>query len=191
LASASVARAASERSSCVVLGERAVGPAHREQAVCRSARRHLPQGHGGEIQIVDRGLAHAVAGQRSPLGLVDRPLQPGQQTDADRLGQRIGGRRPRAHPPAVGVAGLDGRLEGQLQQRLAVEPRGERLADAPDRLPHPRALLLELVEAPRQLARHVVELLAQQRELVAPGDRDRRGEVAAAEPPGGLQESGS
>ncbi len=40
-----------------------------------------------------------------------------------------------------------------------------------------------------ELSRHLVELLAERGELVAAGDRHRRREVAAAQPPRGLQEA--
>ena len=40
-----------------------------------------------------------------------------------------------------------------------------------------------------ELARHVVELIAECRELVAPLDRDGRREVPATEPTGRLQEA--
>jgi hypothetical protein len=51
------------------------------------------------------------------------------------------------------------------------------------------ALALELVEAVLQLTRHRVELLAEGGELVVADRLHGRGEVAAAQPPGGVEET--
>ena len=90
---------------------------------------------------------------------------------------------------ADGADAVDRRLHHDLQQPDAVEAGRERLADAPDRLLQPRALALELLQPRLELARHRVELLAQRGELVVAlgGNGDR--EVAAAEPPRGLQQA--
>ena len=63
------------------------------------------------------------------------------------------------------------------------------MADAADRLPEPYPFPGELVEPARQLARHAVELRPERRELVVAFDPDRRGEVAAPEPPRGLEKT--
>src|SRR5579884_950475 len=72
---------------------------------------------------------------------------------------------------------------------MAIEIRRERLPDATDQLAQPRALLRKLIKAVRQLTGHAVELGPERGELVATFDRDRRGEVPAAEPSGGFQEA--
>jgi len=51
-----------------------------------------------------------------------------------------GGHRAAHHAAAVGAGGIDRRVERELEQRVAVERRPERLADAPDRLVLARAL---------------------------------------------------
>ena len=79
-------------------------------------------------------------------------------------------------------------LDDDLQQAVAVEVRGEGLPRAPQRFLQARALLVELLEAVRQLARHLVELLAQRGELVVAVGGDLDAEVAGAEAAGGDQE---
>ena len=66
--------------------------------------------------------------------------------------ERLVGSRPDAEAAALGLHGVDGGPQRQLQQRGPVEVRGERLPDAPDRLAQPRSLLRELVEPLRELA---------------------------------------
>ena len=121
-------------------------------------------------------------------GVVDGALQPGQAPDVDRLLQRVGRRLAGADAATLGVGGVHGGLERQLQQRVAIKPRRERLADSPDRLANPGAFLLELGQPALQLLGHVVELLAEERELVPAGGGDRLGEIAAGQPARRLQE---
>ena len=68
--------------------------------------------------------------------------------------------------PGVGADAVDRGLDDDLQQALAIEVGGEGLADAAHRVLQARALLVELLQALLELARHLVELLAQRRELV-------------------------
>ena len=68
--------------------------------------------------------------------------------------------------PGVGADAVDRGPDHDLQQALAVEVGGEGLADAAHRVLQARALLVELLQALLELARHLVELLAQRRELV-------------------------
>src|SRR3954452_7757815 len=77
---------------------------------------------------------------------------------------------------------------GDLQQRVAVEFGCERLADTAHRALQPRALTAQVLQALGELARHLVELLAELGELVLAGRGDVGGEVAAAQAPRGLQE---
>ena len=82
------------------------------------------------------------------------------------------------------VAALDRLAHGEIHHALAVETGGERVPDPPDRLLQLGALALDLVDLGLQLTRHVVELVAELGELVAPTDRDRLGEVPAREAAG-------
>ena len=91
---------------------------------------------------------------------------------------------------AVGRHAVSRRPDEDLEQRVAVEVRRERLADAAQLVLQARALLVELDDLVLELARHRVELDAERGELVLALDRDLGGEVAAAQPLGGLQERG-
>src|SRR6185312_10765365 len=71
----------------------------------------------------------------------------------------------------------------------AVEVGGEGRADAFDRFAQAGTLAGQLVEAPLQLGGHGVELAAKLRELVASLDRNRGGEVTAADALGGGEEA--
>ena len=94
-----------------------------------------------------------------------------------------------ADAPAIGPDGVHRGPRRQLEQSLPVyQVGGERLADSAHRSADPGALLLELTETAGQLPGHAVELLTERGELAMPGGLDRRGEVAAAELPGGGQE---
>ena len=82
--------------------------------------------------------------------------------------------------PRLSGDAVDGRLDHDLEQALAIEVGGEGLADAAHRVLQARALLVELLQALLQLARHLVELLAQRGELVVALGRDLDREVARA-----------
>ena len=117
-------------------------------------------------------------------GLLEPVDRPGERD----LLQRRAGVGPHRGAAGVGPHAVDRGPDDDLQQPLAVEVGGERLADAAHRVLQARALLVELLQALLQLARHLVELLAQRRELVVALGRDLDGEVARAQAPGGLQE---
>jgi hypothetical protein len=80
--------------------------------------------------------------------------------------------------------------QDDLEQAVAVEVRGERLADPAHRVGQPRALRGEVLQALRELGRHAVELVAELGELVAPFRRHLRGEVAAPQAARDLEEAG-
>jgi hypothetical protein len=104
------------------------------------------------------------------LGLGDGLAEPLERPLADDLGQGLAFGGPEAEPSGAALHGVDRRLQRKLEQRLAVEVGRERLPDPADRLAHAHALLGELVEAMRELGRHVVELLAERLRT----HRDRR-----------------
>ena len=93
-----------------------------------------------------------------------------------------------ARAAALGVDGVDGRPDDDLQQAVAVEARGERLTDPAQRALIRAALLAKLLQAAFELARHLVELLAELRELIAAAGGDLRREVARAQAPRGGEE---
>ena len=97
------------------------------------------------------------------------------------------GRAPGA--PGIGRDAVDGGAHDDLQQRVAVELGGDRLAEAAHRVLHALALLAQLGEAALELARHLVELLAEAGELVLADGRHLRGEVAAGELARGVEEA--
>ena len=99
----------------------------------------------------------------------------------------------RQRPTRLGLAGVDRLPDGELHDPLAVEPGGERLADAADRLLQLVALALDLLDLGLELLRHAVELAPELGELVVARDRHGVGEVAprrAAAPPRGSCRSG-
>ena len=67
----------------------------------------------------------------------------------------------------LGLARVDRGVEGQLEDSLRVEPRGERGAHPPDGLLQLAALAVELLDLGLELLGHAVELAAQESELVA------------------------
>jgi hypothetical protein len=88
----------------------------------------------------------------------------------------------------LGRARVDRLAHGQLDDAVTVEAGGEGIADAPDRLLELLALALHLLDRRLELRGHAVELNAQLGELVSAGHRDRMGEVAPGEAPGGVEE---
>ena len=94
----------------------------------------------------------------------------------------------RERPPYVGLTGLDCRPHRDVDHLLAVEAGGERLTHAPDRVLQLAALALDLLDLRGQLLGHVVELVAERRELVRPLHGHRPAEVPAREAPGRVEE---
>jgi hypothetical protein len=140
----------------------------------------------GAVAVDERLLA---ALEHAPLGLVGggRPaVVLADACDRRELASRL---VREARLAAARVERVHGGAHDDLEQRVAVEVRGERLADAAHRLLHAHTLLGQLRQALLELARHLVELLAQRRELVMAGGRDLRGEVAAPEPARRLQKA--
>ena len=84
--------------------------------------------------------------------------------------------------PTLGLAGIDGGAHGQRDHPVAVEPGGQRVPDAADRLLELLALALDLLDLALELARHAVELAPELCELVFAVNRYGMGEVASAEP---------
>jgi hypothetical protein len=91
--------------------------------------------------------------------------------------------------PRLGADAVDRGAHDDLEQCLAVEVRGERLADARHRHLQAPALAAQVGEAVLELARHLVELVAELGELVAPDGGHLGGEVAAAQAARGVQEA--
>ena len=81
--------------------------------------------------------------------------------------------------PVIGLAGADRGLDEDREQRLAVEARGERLADPPHGLLDLQPLAAQLVHLVGEAVAHLVELARQSRQLIVAADRDLAGEVAA------------
>ena len=104
----------------------------------------------------------------------------------------------RAHGPAlvdrqgaagVGLARLDRSAHGEVDDSLAIEAGGERVADAADRAPRARSRLRWTSSIFAASCPDIaVELAAERGELVAALDRHRPGEVPAAEPARGVEE---
>ena len=84
---------------------------------------------------------------------------------------------------------LDSGLDDHAQLLVDVVRRGERLAEARDRVAQPAALGFELGEPLLELVRHVVERVPEHRELVAAANRDALREPAARDPVRRLGES--
>jgi hypothetical protein len=95
-----------------------------------------------------------------------------------------------AGPATVGGDAVDAGADGDLEQGVAVEVGGERLAQAAHRSLQAPALQAQLLEPCLELAGHQVELAAERSELVAPVDGHLRGEVAAAQPLRRVEEAG-
>ena len=84
------------------------------------------------------------------------------------LGADVAAERDQA---VVGVAGADGGLDQDPEQRLAVEPGRERVADPAHRLLDLDPLAAQLVHLLGEPVAHLVELARQPRHLVVAGDR--------------------
>src|SRR5207245_2127674 len=95
----------------------------------------------------------------------------------------------RGRPARPSPGSVDRRPEHDLEQGVAVEVRREGVAQALERLLEAHSLLAELLEPALELAGHVVELLAQRRELVPSDDRNPGGEVPRPKPPGRLEKA--
>ena len=166
------------------------------------------QRRGERVDVA--GLGSRGAALLGPL--VHRPLERGEPVRAagariDRERGALGGferglelRRRVAHARASHPAGvdregtarlrlarLDSRSQREVHDALAVKPRGEGVAHAPDRVLELGPLALDLLDLRRQLPRHRVELGAEGGELVGALDRDRLAEVASGEPAGSLE----
>src|SRR5215212_206446 len=89
-----------------------------------------------------------------------------ERVRADRLGA-----------PCLGLAGVHRGPHGERDHAVAVEPHGERVADAPDRLGQLPALALDLIDLRGELLGHAVELAPELAELVVSLDRNRLTEV--------------
>jgi hypothetical protein len=96
----------------------------------------------------------------------------------------------RERPAGLSLAGVHRLAHGQLHDAVAIEPGGERVADAANRLLELLALALDLLDLRLELAGHAVELTPQLSELVVALDRNRVGEVAATEAASGREELG-
>ena len=112
-------------------------------------------------------------------------LQRGVEARPRRAGANLveGSAREWQRAPALGLAGIDGGPHGQRDHPVAIEPGGQRIADAADRLLELLALALDLLDLPLELAGHAVELASELRELVVAVDGHWMSEVASAEPP--------
>src|ERR687891_78775 len=73
--------------------------------------------------------------------------------------------------PGVGLAGVHRLAHGQRDDAIAVEARGEGVADAADGRLELLALALDLLDLGLELGRHAVELVPQLGELVAAAHR--------------------
>ena len=122
----------------------------------------------------------------APLRGRDRLLEPGIVAAPAAGPERVRVDRPRA--ARLGLACVDRGAHRQGDDAVAVEPHGERVADAADRRAQLAALALDLVDRRGELLGHAVELATELGELVAAGDRDRLPEVPAREAPGRHQE---
>ena len=96
-----------------------------------------------------------------------------------RLAERVRASSGRARPASASQAST-ACAHGQRDDAVAVEPGGERVADAPDRLLELPALALDLLDLGLELRRHAVELASELGELVValrpgPDGRSRRG----------------
>ena len=149
-----------------------------------------PQRMRQGADVVDLRVARLAGLEDLRLGGADRLVQPLRRrrviatcsSGSVSVG-RTDARPASASTPSTAVAHDD------LEQRLAVEVRRERLADRAHRGLQARALGAQVREAVLQLARHLVELDAERRELVVALGRHGRGEVAAADAAGRLQEA--
>ena len=112
-------------------------------------------------------------------------LQRGVEARPRRAGANLveGSAREWQRAAALGLAGIDGGPHGQRDHPVAIEPGGQRIADAADRLLELLALALDLLDLPLELAGHAVELASELRELVVAVDGHWMSEVASAEPP--------
>ena len=167
--------------------ERVVPAGHRDDADHLVAALRRPQRSGQRARAADLDLGDLAGIDHRRLGGVQRaPERLGLAAARDLLQPVVGPAHRRA--AGRGVDALDRRLHDDLQHAHAVQPRGDRLADAADRLLQPLALELQLVEALRQLRGHLVELLPERGELVVALRRHLHREVARAEPLGGHEQ---
>ena len=132
----------------------------------RSVRRERCGAHA--LLVVERR-----ASEQQPAEL----LAPDRQVELQRLGagiRRPGSRDRRARMDhRAGRAGrLHGRLDDHPEELVDVVRRGERLAEARDRVAQPAALGLQLGDPRLELAGHLVERAAELGELVAAANVD-------------------
>ena len=93
---------------------------------------------------VDRHLAGPAAREDLRLRRVHRAVQPvGRALRRDRPKRLVLGLADR-HPAGLGLDAVHRRAHDDLEQRISIEVRGERLAGPPHRLLQPHALLAQL-----------------------------------------------
>ena len=137
---------------------------------------------------VDKRLARLPGLEHLRLGGADGLLEAVGVADGGDLLEPRAGARPYRRPAGLRSDAVDRGLDDDVQQALAIEVGGEGLADAPHRVLQARALLVELLQALGELARHLVELLAERGELVMAGRRHLGREVARTQAARGLEE---
>ena len=140
------------------------------------------------LDPVDGDLGGPAGVEGRALGRVERRLD---AVERPRHGNRVQAAAALAAQRAAAGVGLDAiehRADRDLEQPLAVEAAPERLAHAGDRPLEAVALLVELMQARLELRRHAVELDAERGELVVALRRHARGEVAAAQTLGGVEQ---
>ena len=165
----------------IVVGEWAPAARHRDYTMRASVRFERPERDRGDTHGSRIGLTDPAVLQCGALRFLHDVFEACQRPLAAGLGERLLVAQTDAEPTAAALHRVDRRLQRELEQRRAIETRGERVADATNRLLEPHALSGQLVKPARQLARHAVELHPERRELVAALDPDGRREVAASE----------
>ena len=137
--------------------------------------------------VPDRRLLGLPRAQRAGLRLAQRLGEPVDAADANALLQRRVAARAHGRAPRLAADTVHRGLHDELQERVAIEVRADRLTQAPHRVLHPLALLGEIRQALLELLRHPVELLASAANRPPDGGHARR-EVSASQPPGRVEE---
>ena len=102
--------------------------------------------------------------ERGALGQLERRHQVAHERADVVIGKHAPIERHRA--AGVGLAGVHRLAHRERDHAVAVEARGQRVADPADRLGELLALSLDLLDLRLELARHAVELATELRELV-------------------------
>ena len=124
----------------IVVGERAPATRHRDHTVRAIVRFERPERDGGDAHGGGVGFADPAALQRGALRFLHDVLEACQRPLTARLGERLLVAQADAEPTAAALHRVDRGIQRELEQRRAIETRGERVADAANRFLEPHAL---------------------------------------------------